>query len=221
MQAIDYGSVSTPISLLIVDDHEIFREGLASLLSHRSDLRVVAQAADGASALDQLLIFKPGVVVVDVSLPDMNGAALARKIKNRLPDTRVVALSMHDEPQFLELMLREGVSAYVVKNDAFKELVQAIQSSLEGNQHPYLSKSARAAALWVGGRQTKTRVLSEREAQVLRLLAGGAKNREVADMLNVSIKTVDTYRRRVMGKLNIDNSADMVKKAIALGLAEL
>jgi DNA-binding NarL/FixJ family response regulator len=207
---------------MIVDDHEIFREGLVALLKGESDVKVVAQAADGETALERLVLFKPKVVILDVSLPGTNGAELARKIRNRLPDTRIVALSMHAEPQFLELMLRAGAAAYVVKNDAFKELVSAIRHSVGDAPQPYLSTSAAESAQRLRERPGTTRkaTLSEREEEVLRLLAGGMPSREIAERLGVSPKTVDTYRRRMMEKLEVGSNAELVKRAIALGLSD-
>jgi DNA-binding NarL/FixJ family response regulator len=208
---------------MIVDDHQILREGLAALIKGEPDLNIVAQAADGATALELLLLFKPKVAVIDVSLPDMTGAELARKIKNRLPDTRIVVLSMHAESQFVEMMLREGIAAYVVKNDAFKELVGAIRQSLSVVGRPYLSTSAAHAGERTAAKAgaVKKATLSGREEQVLSMLASGLANREIAERLQVGAKTVDTYRRRVMQKLEVSNNADLVKRAIALGLTRL
>jgi DNA-binding NarL/FixJ family response regulator len=208
---------------MIVDDHQILREGLAALIRGEPDLKIVAQAADGATALELLLLFKPKVAVIDVSLPDMTGAELARKIKNRLPDTRIVVLSMHAESQFVEMMLREGIAAYVVKNDAFKELASAIRQSLSDTGRPYLSTSAAHAGERIAAKAgaVKKATLSDREEQVLSMLASGLANREIAERLQVGAKTVDTYRRRVMQKLEVNNNADLVKRAIVLGLTRL
>lgn len=211
------------ISILLVDDHLMFRQGLVSLIEREPDLKVVKDVGDGATALDALLMFKPRVAVIDIGLPDMSGATLTRKIKNRLPSTGLVALSMHTEPHFIDLMLKEGASAYVLKLDAFEDLTDAIRSVAESSAVPFLSKSAKdiLVATQANGGNARRQVLSRREEEVLRMMADGMKNRDIAEELKLSAKTVDTYRRRVMAKLGADSSADLVKSAIRLGLSSL
>lgn len=208
-----------PLTLLLCDDHSLFREGLAALLRHRQGWRVLAEAADGKEAVQMAAEIKPDVVVLDVAMPGMNGIDAAAVIRSETPQTRIVALSMYADQQYLQRMLRAGADAYVLKSEASAELVEAIETVVAGGQ--FISP-----ALAQPGAETRHRsadvdrtTLTSRECDVLRLLAEGQRTKDIAAALSISPKTVETYRGRIMLKLGIDNVASLVKFAIRAGIA--
>jgi DNA-binding NarL/FixJ family response regulator len=218
-----------PLRLLLCDDHALFREGLVALLQRRPDRKVVGEAATGAAAVRLASALRPHVVVLDVGLPDITGIDAAHAIRGVAPDCAVVALSMYADGHYVERMLAAGALAYVLKNDASRDLLEAIDAASRGER--YLSRTLRRAggadakaddqaALIPLGRcpQMDRDLLTGRELEVLRLLARGRRTKEVATELGISSKTVETYRARVMHKLNIDNLPGLVRFAIRAGL---
>jgi len=205
-------------TLLIADDHTLLRQGLALLLRLKPGLDVVAEAENGRQAVELTLKLAPDVVILDYAMPEMDGAEACREILRQRPDTRIVTLSMHGEPHFVQIMLDAGAGAYVLKSEAVSDLVKAIHAVRHG--HQYISESLRRGVLFPAPRPARN-VLSGREEQVLRLLAQGKSARECAAVMGISIKTVETYQRRLREKLQLDSTAALVKYAISVGLVTL
>lgn len=205
-------------TILLVDDHVLFRQGLALLLREQGEWQIVGEAGDGEAAIRLAAAINPRIVVLDVEMPRVNGIEAARRIRQASPDTRIVALSMHGDAHYQARMFEAGASAYVLKNEAILDLVEAIQSVLRGDHFvsPALAQD-RAVTSPPGAAPPKC-ALTDREREVLRLLAEGQRTRDIAATLGISTKTVETYRGRVMLKLGIDNLPGLVKFAIRAGI---
>lgn len=199
-------------SILIVDDHKIFREGIKSLLETTPGFEPIFLADGGYSAIEMVLQHRPDYVLMDVAMPDMNGIEATRKIKSLAPEIRIIALSMHIERTLILEMLKAGAASYLLKDDAFDDLLKAV-NTIESTG-TYLP--ARVADLLVREfhQDSDTSALTTREIQVLRLLALGHTAQLVADELLISIKTVETHRRNLMRKKGLNNLADMTRYAL-------
>ena len=213
------------LRVLLADDHEIMRQGLRLLLEKHSDMEVVAEANDGQEAIELAGQLKPDVVVMDVNMPGVDGPDATRRIVSDKPDTRIVALSMHSKKGFIIEMLKAGASAYVLKENAFSELVNAINTVM-GNEIYLSSKITRIVVDdyvqdRVGRGAASTMTLTDRENEVLKLVGDGRSSKEIALLLDLSVKTIDACRRRIMAKLDIDSVAELVKYAIREGLTSL
>ena len=211
------------IRLLLVDDHAVVREGLRSLLGTDARFEIVGEAPDGNSALAAAENLQPDVVVMDVSLPGMNGAQVTRRLKDTLPNIKTVALTVHEEGGYLRSLMDAGASGYVLKRSAASELLRAIEVIGEGGT--YLDSSIASQLVSKMGQRRSTiapsSALSEREREVVRYVAHGFSNKEIAAKLDVSVKTVETYRYRATEKLGLRSRADLVRYAIDQGwLAE-
>jgi len=209
------------LNVILADDHDIVRRGLMSVLSVFDDVRVIADVSNGESVLRVLETTPADLVIMDVAMPGMGGAAATQALRARYPEVRVLALSMHADRRFVDEMLRAGACGYVLKNQSAQELRSAIDAVMSGGI--YLSSAllpptvdATAASLGAG---PLTR-LSERERDVLRGFADGKSTKEVAFDLGLSAKTVETYRERIRRKLKVDSVAEMTKLAIREGLVE-
>jgi len=212
------------LRVLLVDDHEIMRQGLRLLLEKNSDMEVVGEANDGLKAIELTKELEPDVVVMDVNMPGVDGADATRRIVNDQPDTRIVALSMHSKKGFIIEMLKAGASGYVLKENAFSELVNAI-TTVMCNEIYLSSKITRIVVDdyvqdRVGGDSSKN-MLTDRESEVLKLVGDGKSSKGIALQLDLSVKTIDACRRRIMSKLDIDSVAELVKYAIREGLTSL
>ncbi len=216
------------LTLLLCDDHRLFREGLAALLRQQPGWEVVGEAADGDEAIRLATELRPSIAVLDIGMPGKSGIDTAAAIREHAPGTRVVALSMHSDPHSRERMLAAGACAYVIKNEASAELVAAIQAAMRGETFisPLLQRPAaldRSARERTGATEHLAAPdpdrLSPREREVLRLLAQGRRTKEIAAELGISAKTVETHRSRIMLKLNIDNLAGLVRFALRTGIA--
>jgi DNA-binding NarL/FixJ family response regulator len=210
------------IRVLLADDHRIVREGLRRIIEDDGEMEVVAEAADGREALRLCLEAKPDVAVVDISMPGLDGLEVISRLKAERPELPVLVLTMHEEEQYVIRSVSAGAMGYITKRSAPEQLVGAIRQIHEGRR--YLSpEAAESLALHVarGERpQSPLESLSNRELQVLRALALGQTNREIADNYALSVKTVDTYRFRLLKKLNLRNNADISRFAIQHGLVE-
>ena len=213
------------IRILLVDDHKIVRDGLRSLIEKDQDTEVVGEAADGRAAVQQVRDLSPDVVIMDIAMPDLNGIEATRQILAERPEIKIVALSMHSDSRFIAEMLRSGALGYLLKNCAFEELTKAIHSVVD--DQTYLSSGiAEVVTKEYVRRLTETEmtaptILSDREREVLQLLAEGKSTKEVASCLHVSIKTIETHRRQIMRKLNINSLAELIKYAVREGLTSL
>jgi DNA-binding NarL/FixJ family response regulator len=211
-----------PITVFIADDHPVMREGLTHLLRNQEDIRVVGVAADGRDAVRQVSQLHPNVFVADIAMPEMNGIEATRQIGKRSPDTQVVILSMHSTPDYIFDALEAGVRGYLLKENAASEIVNAVRAVHAGKR--YLCKKIAdvlaAQAVRRGG-PNPLDGLSKREREILQLVAEGRSSAEIAGRLSLSSKTVDTYRSRLMHKLEIHDIAGLVKFAIQHGLTTL
>ncbi|MBI5095761.1 MAG: response regulator transcription factor [Candidatus Hydrogenedentes bacterium] len=211
--------------ILLVDDHKVFREGLRALIEHHEDLEVVGEAETGRIAVTMACELKPDIAIMDIAMPDLNGIEATRQIQARVPETKVIALSMHSDKRFVSGMFQAGALGYLLKASAFEELIQATRTVVN-NRH-YVSQKIADSIVGDYARQL-TQVapenhasLSPREREVLQLLAEGHSTKEVAERLHVSTNTIETHRGRIMEKLNIHTFASLVKYAIREGLTSL
>ena len=207
------------LRLLLVDDHVVVREGLRSLLDSDGRFEIVGEAADGQTAVSAATTLNPDVVVLDVSLPGMNGAQLAKRLKENLPHVKTLALTVHEEGGYLRSLMDAGASGYVLKRSAASELLKAIQVVGEGGT--YLDSTLAGQVVSGSGQRRAalgpSTLLSEREREVVRYVAHGYSNKEIAQKLDVSVKTVETYRYRATDKLGLQSRADLVRYAIDQG----
>lgn len=213
------------IRILIADDHKIVRDGLRSLLEKQPNMEVVAEAENGRKAVSLAIRRRPQVVIMDISMPDLNGIEATRQMLKELPDLKVIALSMHSDRRYILGMFQAGAAGFLLKDCAFQELASAIDT-VAANK-PYLSPSIARTVLddFVRGpassRPSAPDVLTAREREVLQLLAEGWSTKKIASHLHVSAKTVETHRRRIMEKLGLNGIAELTKYAIREGLTSL
>jgi DNA-binding NarL/FixJ family response regulator len=213
------------ITVLVADDHAIIRDGICSLLGAIPHLKVVGQAENGRKALDLARELRPDVVIMDISMPELNGFEAARQILAEVPQARIIALSMYAEKRYVLGMLKAGVSGYLIKDCAFQELAEAIAVVHRGNTYlsPKIADTVRKALLNSIAETpvTVSEELTERERQVLQRMAEGVKTRDIAEELHISVKTVETYRGSIMQKLNLFSVAELTKFAVREGLTPL
>ena len=214
-------SAGRTLRVLLADDHVIVREGLKLLIQGQSDMVVVAETGDGASTIRQAQHLKPDVIVMDISMPGMNGLVATRKLKELQPDAVVVTLTRHADDAYLQELLRAGASGYVLKQSAPAELIQAIRAAASGGQYLDSTMTARVTAGFLGrdGRRVSQSGIapSDRESEVLRLIASGYSNKEIATQLDLSVKTVEAHKSNAMRKLGLNGRIDIVKYAILQG----
>ncbi len=212
-----------PIKIILADDHKIVRQGLRTMLEKESDIEVMGEADDGRMAVRLARELSPQVVIMDVGMPDLNGIEATRQVLAECPGVKVIALSMHSDRRFVMNMLKAGASGYLLKDSAFEELATAIRMVLTNKI--YLSTEIANVVikdyLQGGGDESVFSVLSPREREVLQLMAEGKSSRQIADHLNISIKTVETHRMQIMHKLQIFSVAELTKYAIREGLSSL
>lgn len=213
------------IRILLADDHTVLREALTALLEEESDLQVVGQAQDGLDCLAQIRDLKPDVAIVDINMPRCDGIEVLRELQKSAPDTRVLILTMHDDTEYLREVLALGGSGFVLKQAASDELLTAIRTVHEGGvylhpDHALLlaagTASDEASEPELDERQARFNSLSDRETEVFRLVALGYRNKEIAQQANLSVKTVETYKARLMHKLDISSRAALVRYALEM-----
>jgi len=209
------------IRVVIVEDQRIVRELLSAMLAGEPRTAVVGQATTGAEALELADRLQPDVVLLDISLPDIDGIAVMQSLRSRHPAMRVIALSIHDEQRYVDGMLDAGASGYVLKSATVDELRQAIRAVAQGEM--YLSSELRRPAAAQGARRARQAVsaLGRRERQVLTLLAEGKHSAQIAHELGISVGTVDVHRRNIMRKLDLHTIAELTKFAVRKGLTSL
>ncbi len=211
------------IHVLLADDHAIVREGLKSLINSQADMQVIGEAADGLCAVSLTSELNPDVVVVDVSMPGLNGAQVTTQLRANQPDRKVLVLTVHEDKGYLRLLLEAGAAGYVLKRAAAAELIQAIRAVAGGGTYLDPTLAGSVVDDFVRPmieRELPAVELSEREAEVVRLIALGYSNKEIAAQLKVSVKTVETYKTRSMEKLHIRSRVDIVRYAIRRGWLE-
>jgi DNA-binding NarL/FixJ family response regulator len=213
------------INVILSDDHNIIREGLAAILQKHPDIKVIAQAGDGRTTVQLTRQLMPDVVVMDVTMPGLNGIEAARQITSECSSVKVIALSVHSSKQFVIEMLKAGASGYLLKDCVSDDLAYAIRSVAAGQN--YLSPQIARVVIknYINDLEIlKTSVfsiLTQREREVLQLMAEGKSTKQIASMLNISTKTIETHRQHITNKLNINNVAELTKYAIREGLTPL
>ncbi len=214
-----------PTRVLLVDDHAIIRQGLASLLEKQPDIEVVGSVEDGRKAVDIARELAPDLVIMDISMPNLNGIDATRKIIGEMGDVKIIALSIHSSRHFVAEMLKAGASGYILKECLFDELVEAIKTVLNGGT--YLSPRITGVVIDDYVKRLSTQyqpegpVLNEREREVLQFLSEGKSTKQIAVQLHVSAKTIESNRRNIMDKLGINSVAELTKYAVREGLTPL
>jgi DNA-binding NarL/FixJ family response regulator len=219
----------TPIRVLIVDDHAIVRQGIRSLLQAEPDMQVVGEAGDGIEATRLAKELAPDVVVMDLAMPEMDGLEATRLIKETNPQTQILALTMHESDEYFFRVLQMGASGYVLKRAATNDLLSAVRAVARGEVFLYPSVAKKLVTDYLltaeikgeGEDKGSYAGLTEREREILKLIAEGLTNREIAERLVLSLSTVQTHYAHVMEKLNLQNRAALIKYAIKHGLIDL
>ena len=212
------------IEIMIADDHRVFREGIVSILENTGAIKVIAQAQDGKQVMEQLHQVQPKLILMDISMGEAGGIETTKLVRENYPDIKVLVLSMHSESSYIVKMLEAGASGYLLKDAGSAELINAIKAVAEG--HTYFSSQVSATLVdqLVKGKKPTERkagvTLTKREIEVLRLIAEEYSNPEIAEKLFISIRTVDTHRRNLLEKLDVKNTAGLVKYAIKQGLVK-
>ncbi len=213
------------IKVLLVDDHTIVRQGIRALLESVPDIQIIGEAEDGKAAVEMAEKLRPNIMLVDISLPMLNGLEVTRRVRKKVPECKVLVLTMHENEMYVSQILRTGASGYLVKKTAVSELIMAIRSVHQGKAYfspsiskivlnDYLRKESK-------GDGPSTELLSNREREILQLLAEGYSNKEIAVILNLSVKTVSNHRNRIMQKLDIHDITSLVKYALKQGFIEI
>ena len=213
------------IRVILADDHHIVREGLRGLLEKQNDMEVIAEAQNGREALRLCRQLHPDIVIMDITMPDLNGIDATREILDEVPKVKVIALSLHSDQQFVDGMLRAGVKGYLLKDCVSEELILCIQTVSSGRV--YLSPAITHMVVREFVNPTLEDVLdastalSPRERQVLQMIAEGRSTKEIADQLSISVKTVESHRKKIMEKTNLHTVAELTKFAIRHGLTSV
>jgi len=216
------------IKILIVDDHEVVRDGLRNILLSLDNISIAGEAGNGEDAIKLYNSVKPDLVIMDISMPGMNGIEATRIIKEKDPDAKILILTMHDNQEYLNQIIRSGAKGFILKNTDKEELLDAVKTVASGEN--FFSKdiskliidnyirSAKEGEKSDGYKETP---LTKREIEILKLIASGYSNQEIANILYISYNTVDTHRKNIMHKLSIKNTAGLVRYAIEKGLISL
>ena len=211
--------------VVIVEDHKLFREGLKSLLSDKADLEVVGEAGDGLEAIRTVKKCRPDLMLLDLSMPKMNGISVMKEIKSQFPETKIMALTIHESDQYVLEAFEAGADGYCLKDAGRNELMVAVESVLQGKRYISPSISENVLEGYMTGRKklkskTSWDTITQREREVLKLLGEGFQNKEISDMLHISVKTVEKHRANIMNKLDLHNAAALTAFAIEHGLVD-
>ena len=209
--------------VVIVEDHKLFREGLKSLLSDKEGVEVVGEAGDGIEAIRIVKRCLPDIMLLDLSMPKMNGISVMKEIKSQFPETKIMALTIHESDQYVLEAFEAGADGYCLKDAGRNELMVAVDSVLQGKRYISPSISENVLEGYLSGRKRlKSRTswdsITQREREVLKLLGEGFQNKEISDMLHISVKTVEKHRANIMNKLDLHNAAALTAYAIEHGL---
>jgi DNA-binding NarL/FixJ family response regulator len=212
-----------PITVLLADDHALVRAGIGSLLRELPDVRVVAEASDGREALELIAVRRPDVILMDVAMPGLNGLEAVSHIAQDFPSVHVIILSMHANEEYILRALRSGASGYLLKDASVTELEMAIQAAIRGETYlsPAVSQQVSEYLRRVEAGTTSLEELTRRQREVLQLIAEGYNNAEIAQLLEVSVKTVESHRMHLMNRLDIHDVAGLVRYAIRMGVVSL
>jgi two-component system, NarL family, response regulator NreC len=208
------------LQIFLVDDHGVVREGLKRLLELEPDLEVVGEASNGRDAVDRAILLRPDVVIMDISMPEMNGAQATIRLKETCPETKVLVLTVHEDKSFLHELLEAGASGYVLKRTATDELINAVRAVAAGAVYLDTHVAGNVVQSFVRPRRKDRGPgpdLSDRETRVLRLIAEGYSNKEIAAQLDLSVKTIETYKTRSMEKLDLHSRVEIVRYAADRG----
>jgi two-component system, NarL family, response regulator NreC len=208
--------------IVLAEDHRTVREGIKLLVNAQIDMEVVGEAGDGAAAIKTVREKRPDVVVMDVSMPEMNGLKATRKLKAEFPDIKILTLTRHDDDSFLQQLISAGASGYVLKQSAPAELINAIRTVGQGSSYMDSSLTAKLMSGFVGRglRGDQSREISDREREVLRLIALGYANKEIASQQGLSVKTVEAHKANAMRKMDMHGRIDIVRYAVLQGWLE-
>jgi DNA-binding NarL/FixJ family response regulator len=214
---------AAPLRVLLADDHEMVREGLKALVNAQTDMEVVGEAADGRAAVRCAQELLPDVLVMDISMPGINGLKAAERVKELCPQVRILTLTRHADAGFIQQLFAAGVSGYVLKQSASEELVRAVRAVAAGSNYLDPQITGKVIGGYVSGRKSKVghdeaaKELSERETEVLRLIAWGYSNKEIAARLDISVKTVEAHKANTMKKLDLRSRIDIIRYALLQG----
>lgn len=209
------------LRIYLADDHAVIREGLKSLINAQPDMHVMGEASDGSTAWLEIKELQPDVVVMDISMPVLNGAKATELLKRDCPQTRILVLTVHNDQGYVRQMLKAGASGYVLKRAATKELIKAIRAVAAGERYLDPAIANNVVGNYIRKQSAKEGLpqgdLSERETDVLRLIALGYSNKEIASKIDISTRTVETYKMRLMEKLNFHSRTEIVRYALLQG----
>lgn len=212
--------------VFLADDHRILREGIRTLLQREPNIEVVGEAGDGKEAVDKVTQLIPDIVLMDITMPGINGLEATRQIKKKTPQVKVLILTMHETGQYLSQMLQAGASGYVVKTTSTSDLISAIKAVHQGDMYLYPSIARMLVEDYLhkvktGEEKTSYEGLTNRERQILAYIAEDKKNKEIADMLGITVSTVQSHRTNLMDKLGAHDRTELVKYAISKGIINL
>jgi DNA-binding NarL/FixJ family response regulator len=211
----------TELQIFLADDHAVVREGLKALINNQPDMQVIGEAEDGRAACQRARDLQPDIVILDVSMPHLNGAQAAEQLKRVCPNAKVLALTVHEDTGYLRQLLEAGAAGYVLKRSAAEELIRAIRIVAAGGIYLDPNLAGKLVNRFVRKQSTNDVLqgsdLSDRETEVLRLVAQGYSNKEIAAQLNISIKTVETYKARSIEKLGLHSRVEIVRYALQQG----
>jgi DNA-binding NarL/FixJ family response regulator len=214
------------IRVLLTDDHAVLRQSIRALLESQPDMEVVGEAGDGRAAIERARELLPSVILMDISMPQMNGLEATRRIKSELPQIQVVILTMHETEEYLAKILQAGATGYVLKQAADRELIEAVRIASRGDTYLYPRIANRLVADYLrrlesgvpDERDAAYESLTAREREILKLIAEGHTNKIIAELLTLSVKTVENHRYSLMNKLNAHDRGELIKFAIRVGL---
>lgn len=212
------------IKIIIADDHQLFREGLINLLADTPEIEIVANAENGKDAIEKAIIHRPDIVIMDIGMPILSGIEATRLLKEKMPNIKVIALSMHSDNQYIKGMLEAGASGYLLKSCTYNKLIEAINTVYSGKK--YLSEEITNVIIddYLGKENDtsgKDQKLSERESEILKLFAEGKSSREISELLFISVKTVGTHKQHILEKLELKTTTDIVKYALKKGIISI